>query len=88
MLRIALAQMEIIPGRPDINCKTMLTMIEEGRTQQAQLIIFPEMANPGYLLGDTWEQQTFLKDCEEYGRQIIQASAGLCVLFGNVGIDW
>ncbi|MDR3564563.1 MAG: NAD(+) synthase [Negativicutes bacterium] len=88
MLKIALAQMEVIPGRPDLNTKTMLTMIETARQQQAQMVIFPEMAIPGYLLGDTWEQQAFLRDCEEFGRQIIAASSGLCIIFGNIGIDW
>lgn len=88
MLKVALAQMEIIPGRPDLNTKTMLEMIETARSQQADLIVFPEMAIPGYLLGDTWEQQAFLRDCEEFGRQIIAASCGLCVIFGNIGIDW
>ncbi|MDR3589493.1 MAG: NAD(+) synthase [Negativicutes bacterium] len=88
MLKVALAQMEVVPGRPDLNTETMLTMIETARSQQAQLIVFPEMAIPGYLLGDTWEQQAFLRDCEEFGRQIIAASHGLCVIFGNVGVDW
>lgn len=88
MLRIALGQMEVFPGRPDLNTRTMLDMIEEARRQKAQLVVFPEMSIPGYLLGDTWEQQAFLRDCEEYGRLVIEASAGLCVFFGNVGVDW
>ncbi|MGI6493067.1 MAG: NAD(+) synthase [Pelotomaculum sp.] len=88
-MRVALGQMEIVPGRPDINCATMLEMSKEAREQGAQMIIFPEMAIPGYLLGDTWEYEAYLKDCEEYGRRIVEASSsGLCILFGNVGIDW
>ena len=88
-MKVALGQMEIVPGRPDINCATMLEMIKKAREQGAQMIIFPEMAIPGYLLGDTWEYEAFLKDCEEYGRRIVEASSsGLCILFGNVGIDW
>ncbi len=88
MLTVALGQMEVIPGRPDINTKTILTMIAEARAQQTQMIIFPELAVPGYLLGDTWEQTAFLKDCETYGRQIVEASSDICVLFGNVAVDW
>ncbi|OPX89684.1 MAG: Glutamine-dependent NAD(+) synthetase [Pelotomaculum sp. PtaB.Bin104] len=88
MLRIALGQMEVFPGRPDLNTRTMLTMIEEAREQQAQIVIFPEMSIPGYFLGDTWEQQSFIRDCEEHGRLVVEASAGMCVLFGNVGVDW
>ncbi len=88
MLRIALGQMEVMPGRPDLNCRTMLDMIEEARAQKAEIVIFPEMALPGYFLGDTWEQRAFLLDCKEYGRIVVAASRDICVLFGNVGVDW
>ncbi len=88
LLKIALGQMKVVPGRPDLNTGTMLEMIAGARRRQARIIIFPEMAVPGYLLGDTWEQQAFLRDCEGYGRRIIEASAGCCVLFGNVAVDW
>lgn len=88
MLKVALGQMEIIPGRPDLNTQTMLSMIDQARKSQADIIIFPEMAIPGYLLGDTWEQTAFLRDCEEYGRQIIAASTNICVVFGNIAMDW
>ncbi|WP_348981100.1 NAD(+) synthase [Pelotomaculum sp. FP] len=89
LIRIAIGQMEVIPGRPDLNSATMLDMIGEARREQAQLVIFPEMAIPGYLLGDTWEYEAYLRDCEEYGRRIVEASTdGICVLFGNVGVDW
>lgn len=88
MLKIALAQIEIIPGRPDINTRTMLNEIDQARQQQAQMIIFPEMSIPGYFLGDTWEQPSFLRDCEEYGQQIIAASVDLCIIFGNIAMDW
>ncbi len=87
-IRLALGQMEVIPGRPDLNVASMLKMMEEARSLGARMVIFPEMAIPGYLLGDTWEQPAFLRDCEELGRRVIEASAGICVLFGNVGVDW
>ena len=88
MLTIALGQLEITPGRPDLNTQTMLTMIASAKQQQADLIIFPEMSISGYLLGDTWEQTAFLKDCEYYGNKIIEASADICIMFGNIAIDW
>jgi len=88
LLKVALAQMEVIPGRPDVNTQTMLTMIDEARQEQAQMIIFPEMSIPGYFLGDTWEQQAFLKECVDYGQHIILASTDICIVFGNIAIDW
>ena len=88
MLKIALAQIEIIPGKPDENTKNMLAMIEQARHQQVQIIIFPEMSIPGYFLGDTWEQLAFLRECEAYGQRIISASADICIVFGNIAMDW
>ncbi len=85
---VALAQMEIIPGRPDLNIDIMLNMISEAKQAGAEMIVFPEMALSGYLLGNTWEQSSFLRDCEAYGRQIVKASGGIYVIFGNVSVDW
>ena len=88
MLKVALAQMEITPGRPDVNTQNMLAMIEQAQQQQMQMIIFPEMSIPGYFIGDTWEQLAFLRDCEEYGQRIISASSRICIVFGNIAMDW
>lgn len=88
MLKIALGQMEVFPGRPDLNTDKMLSMIQHARNNQADIIIFPEMAIPGYLLGDTWEQTSFLRDCEAFGQQLVAASRDICVIFGNVAVDW
>lgn len=88
MLNIAMAQIEIIPGRPDINTKKIISMIETAKKQAVDVIIFPEMAVPGYLLGDTWEETAFIRDCESYGKDIIAASNGIVVMYGNVAMDW
>ncbi|MBP8598165.1 MAG: NAD(+) synthase [Selenomonas sp.] len=88
MLKIAMAQMEVIPGHPDQNTARILSMIAEAREQCVDIIIFPEMAVPGYLLGDTWEQSAFLRDCEDCGQEIIAASQDLTVMFGNIAMDW
>lgn len=87
-LRMMIGQMEVIPGHPDINTATILKLLGEARQAEVDLVILPEMCISGYLLGDTWEQQAFLRDCESYGQEVIKASQGLAVLFGNVGIDW
>lgn len=88
LLKIAIGQIEVKPGRPDINTKTMLEAIATAKAKSADIIIFPEMSIPGYLLGDLWEQTSFLKDCEYFGQKIIAASEQICIIFGNVAIDW
>lgn len=88
MLKVAMAQLKVIPGHPSENTDAMLSMIAEAKAQHADMIIFPEMAVPGYLLGDTWEQTAFIRDCEECGADIIAASDDIVVIFGNVAADW
>ena len=80
--------MEIHPGHPSTNTNTMLHFIEEAKNAHADIILFPEMAIPGYLLGDTWEQDAFLRDCEACAADIIAASDDIAIIFGNVAVDW
>ncbi len=87
-ISIALAQMEVKPGRPGENAARMLQLIGEARQAGARLVAFPEMAIPGYLLGDEWERPAFLRECESAGAAVIAASQGLTLLFGNVAMDW
>ncbi|MFP6590797.1 MAG: nitrilase-related carbon-nitrogen hydrolase, partial [Candidatus Latescibacterota bacterium] len=49
---IALAQMEVRPGRPDLNVEQMEALITEARAVGAEVVAFPEMCVPGYILGD------------------------------------
>lgn len=88
MLKIAIAQMKVIPGHPSENTETMLSMMAEAKEQGADLVVFPEMAVPGYLLGDAWEQTAFIRECEACGEDIIKASQDIAVIFGNVAPDW
>lgn len=88
MIKIAMAQLRITPGHPSVNTEKMLSFIQDAKENHADLIIFPEMSIPGYLLGDTWEQRAFIKDCEECGQDIIDASKDIAIIFGNVAVDW
>ncbi|MCA1809266.1 MAG: NAD(+) synthase, partial [Lentisphaerae bacterium] len=86
-LRVCLAQIDIIPGQPARNTCSMLAAIRKARKDGAAMVIFPEMAIPGYLLGDAWEQPAFLNECENCGRRILAAAQDIVVVFGNVALD-
>ena len=88
MLKICFSQFEVEPGHPDLNFSKMLQAINEAKANNADIIIFPEMVIPGYLLGDTWEQTSYLKDCLSYGEDIIAQSNDICIIFGNIAVDW
>lgn len=86
-IKIAVAQTDIIAGRPDLNVKKIITEIEKARSAGDDLIVFPEMAVPGYLLGDEWENAAFVNDCFAWNGDILKATVGITAIWGNVYID-
>lgn len=87
-MKAGLAQLDVIPGQPFANTQKILQFIEAAKNDGVDLVIFPEMGIPGYLLGDEWERSAFLRECEACGEQIKQASQNITVVFGNVALDW
>ncbi len=85
--KIALVQMEVLPGRPDLNVARMEKCIHSARREDAEIVVFPELCISGYILGDLWEMDTLVQDYADYSEVIRQASAGLTVVFGNVAVD-
>ncbi len=88
--KIGMAQMEIQPGAPSVNGARMLDILTEARGLGVDILIFPEMCIPGYLLGDMWERNAFLRECELWSDRIIAATQGPgpAVVFGTVIADW
>ncbi|MBI2668343.1 NAD(+) synthase [Candidatus Woesearchaeota archaeon] len=86
-MKIALAQMEVVSGRPKKNLETMLRMIEEAKEQHVNLIAFPELCISGYLVGDKWTEDAFCDSMFEFNDDIRNASEGIAVAYGNVFID-
>jgi NAD+ synthase (glutamine-hydrolysing) len=86
--RVRLVQMEVLPGRPRDNMTTMLAHVDAARQAGCDLVAFPELAVPGYLIGDEWERPAFLRECEACGQALLDAARGIVVAFGNVGLDW
>ena len=85
--RIALVQMEVKPGRPDLNAASMLRSIREARGRGAEVVVFPELCISGYIVGDLWEVDELAADFAGYSEDIRSASEGVTVLFGNVAVD-
>lgn len=87
MLKIAFAQIEILPGQPDKNFSKIKEYIINAKKENTDIIVFPELSLSGYLIGDLWELPEFINDCIYYGSKIKDLSENICVIFGNVGID-
>ncbi len=84
---IALVQMEVRAGRPDLNVARMLEHMNRARDAGAEIVAFSEMCIPGYIIGDLWELDALVEDFAAYSAEIVAASEALTVLFGNVAVD-
>lgn len=87
-VNVRLVQLEVLPGQPEANTRRMLDAVAQARADGVALVAFPELAIPGYLLGDMWDRPAFLRACEACGARLREASQGIIVVFGNVAIDW
>ncbi len=86
---ISIVQMDILPGCPDLNAEKIIREIDRARDRGDNLIVFPEMAIPGYLIGDEWDNEAFIRDCEDYNREIAEATYGtIAAVWGSVKAEW
>lgn len=86
-MRICIAQIRTKSAAVEENFSQIEQALYYAQRQQADLIVFPEMAIPGYFVGDAWERQSFLQKCNEYNLRIASLSSDAPVIFGSVGID-
>ncbi len=85
--RVALAQMEVLPGRPEVNARRVRRLISQAREGGAEVVAFPEMCLSGYIVGDLWEVDALVEDWAALSDEVRAASEGVTVLFGNVVRD-
>lgn len=43
--------------------------IQRAREKGAHMLVLPEMCLTGYLIGDLWDQNAFLRECEVYNEK-------------------
>jgi len=84
---VGLAQMEVIPGQPVQNLQTALALVAKARDAGVQLLALPELCLSGYMIGDLWEEQSFVNDCVQAGHDLVQASQDMVLVFGNVALE-
>ncbi|WP_298015483.1 nitrilase-related carbon-nitrogen hydrolase [uncultured Castellaniella sp.] len=82
-LRTAVAQIEGRCGDVAHNLGLHLTLIEEARAQQADLLLFPELSLTGYSLGDAALSLARRAD-HAIIRELATAAQGIDVVFGFV----
>lgn len=88
-LRIALAQMPVVAGNPRANAAWMMNEIARAKSRGIDILIFPELCVPGYLIGDEAEDESFVRDVWYWNDRIVEATKGseMVVILGSYAID-
>ncbi len=86
-MKVAIGQMRVVAGDINANINVMKKIIVEAKSQQADLVVFPEMCVTGYFLGDRYHDFSFLEKAMEANEEIQALSQGIGVLYGNVYVD-
>ncbi|MDQ3348296.1 MAG: NAD(+) synthase [Acidobacteriota bacterium] len=86
-MRIALAQLNPTSGDIEGNTRKVLEAIEAAARQGADLLVTPEMALPGYCIGDLIEDAGFLAANEQAMRRVANAARGVTAVVGFIDVD-
>jgi NAD+ synthase (glutamine-hydrolysing) len=86
-MRLALAQINTTVGDLDGNRKRILARLEEAKEEQADLVLFPELAVTGYPPEDLLLRPGFLRAAERSLHEIARATRGITALVGVPHFD-
>ncbi len=86
-MRIALAQINPVSGDIPGNTTRILTALRDAAERGADLVVTPEMALPGYCIGDLVEDAEFLAANERAMREIAAAARDITAVVGFVDVD-
>jgi NAD+ synthase (glutamine-hydrolysing) len=86
-MKIGLAQMRVLPGRPEKNFRAMEEFVRRALDEGCDLVAFPEMCLGGYLVGDLWLDDSFCADLMGYNEALRELSRSIGLVYGNVYVD-
>ena len=86
-MRIALAQLNPTSGDLAANTEKIIDAVREARARGADLVVTPEMALPGYCIGDLVEDTAFVAANEAAMRRIAAACTGIAAVVGFIDHD-
>ena len=86
-MRLALAQINTVVGDLDGNRRRILEGIERARSEQADLVLFPELAVTGYPPEDLLLRPSFIRAAEQSVRAIAAAARDVVALVGTPWLE-
>ncbi len=86
-MKISLAQLNFHVGNFELNCKKIISTIEEAKTNQTDLVVFPELSVCGYPPRDFLEFSDFIERCKQAIEEIVSHTEGIGVIVGSPSVN-
>jgi len=86
-MKITLAQLNFHIGNFELNCKKIISTIEEAKQQQVDLVIFPELSVCGYPPRDFLEFSDFIERCQQAIAEIVQHTEDIAAIVGSPSVN-
>ena len=83
-LRVAVAQIDVTVGDFAGNARKILDLGRRAESEKADVVVFPELAVPGYFPKDLLERPSFLRETETTAARITRASRETLWVFGSI----
>lgn len=83
-LRLAMVQMNSLVGDLRGNAQAIDGWLKEAKLAKADLVVFPELALPGYPPEDLLLLGEFLRDVRQYSARLAKKTRGLMAVIGSV----
>src|SRR5881392_4203409 len=84
-MRIALAQINTVVGDLDGNAERIRSRLAEAKEEQADLVVFPELAVTGYPPEDLQLRPSFVQAAQQKAEELARDARGIVAL---IGVPW
>lgn len=82
-MKIAIAQLRIKANNPQANFEMIKKLVNDS-VGKADLIVFPELAIGGYLIGDRMNHQSYIDELMGYNERVRELSQDIGIVWGNI----
>lgn len=83
-MRIAVVSMDVKQGKCEENFHYMEDKIKQAKQEQIDMIVFPQNAVSGYLLGDVWLDDAWCAYVDSFNQRLIDISNDIAIVWGNI----
>lgn len=83
-MKIAIVSMNVKQGKCEENFRYMEKQIKRAKEEQVDMIIFPQNAISGYLLGDQWLEASWCAYVDSFNQRLVELSDDLAIVWGNI----